>query len=165
MKNKIGSIDIQINITSDNWKPFLKSNPSIIKKTVQQAFASIENSLPKTKTIELSLLFCDDSEMQTLNKQYRGNNKPTNVLSFPQADIIGNDIATIGDIILSYDTIRQEAIDQEKALIDHVQHLLVHGILHLLGHDHVKNKDAIKMEKLEVEILKKLGVKNPYNGS
>jgi probable rRNA maturation factor len=91
-----------------------------------------------------------------LNKSYRGKDKATNVLSFI------NDDEPLGDIILAYETIEREAIEQEKSFRDHTIHLIIHGILHLMGHDHEVPEEAAKMEAKEIKILKKLGIENPY---
>ena len=120
---------------------------------------------------ELSVVLCDDIFIQRLNKEYRGKDKPTNVLSFPQ---LGDDAmdssspemameSSLGDIIVSYDTIAHEAEDQQKTLEDHFKHMCVHGMLHLLGYDHIDNDEAEEMESLEVEILSLMGIKNPYS--
>lgn len=105
---------------------------------------------------EVSVVLADDGFVQELNKNYRGKDKPTNVLSFP------NDEEPLGDVILAYDTVAREALAQGKDFKDHAAHLIVHGILHLQGHDHEDEKQAETMEKKEVKTLKKLGISNPY---
>jgi len=105
---------------------------------------------------KVAIVLADNAFIQTLNNQYRGKNKPTNVLSFRNAD------APLGDIILAYDTIEREAEEQQKTFRNHAAHLIIHGMLHLQGHDHENPKDAGKMEALEIKILEKLGISNPY---
>lgn len=106
---------------------------------------------------ELSVVLADDGFVQNLNKQWRGKDKPTNVLSFPQDEPM-----MLGDVILAFETVKQESSEQNKRFEDHTAHLIVHGILHLLGHDHMNDADAEIMEALEIEILDAVGIKNPY---
>lgn len=107
---------------------------------------------------EISVLFTDGEFIRDLNKTYRNTDKPTNVLSFPTKKVE----KTMGDIILAVDVISQEAVEQKKSFKDHFMHLVVHGFLHLAGYDHVDNKDAEIMENLEIDILSKIGICNPY---
>lgn len=125
---------------------------------------------------ELSLLGCDDARIAGLNADFRGKPQPTNVLSWPAearaaarpGDIPpmpapGPDgVIELGDIAISYETCAREAAEQGKSLTDHVAHLIVHGTLHLLGYDHENDNDAELMERLEREILGKMGVDDPY---
>ena len=106
---------------------------------------------------ELSLVLADDATVRALNKQWRRQDKPTNVLSFP-----GGDPIMLGDVIVAFETVRREAADQGKTLGDHLSHLVVHGVLHLLGHDHVQDCDADVMEGLERRVLAGLGIADPY---
>ncbi len=123
---------------------------------------------------EISVLGCDDARIATLNAEFRGKPRPTNVLSWPSAERRaavdgarpeaprpGAD-PELGDIAISYDTCAREAEAAGKPLADHATHLLVHGVLHLLGHDHERDGDASLMEATEVEILGKLGIASPY---
>lgn len=120
---------------------------------------------------EISLLACDDARIAQLNAEFRGKPQPTNVLSWPSeergAAEPGGDPQPprdleLGDIAIAYETCAREAAAAGKTLADHVSHLLVHGTLHLLGYDHIDDKDAALMEALEVEILGKLGLADPY---
>lgn len=126
--------------------------------------------------VTLTVLFTDDAAVRILNRQWRGKDKPTNVLSFPgdwleleDEDIAalaaGEDVppAHIGDIALALETIRAEAAEQGKTPRDHLRHLLLHGVLHLLGHDHEEEAEAEAMEALEVQLLAALGIANPYH--
>ena len=125
----------------------------------------------------LCVMGCDDARIAELNGAFRAKGKPTNVLSFPAwdraADAPGlvpdlpeaghpGDPEELGDIAISYDTCAREATEQGKALPNHVTHLVVHGILHLLGYDHIDDADAALMESLEARILARLGVDDPY---
>lgn len=105
----------------------------------------------------ICVLFADDEKLKTLNKTWRNIDKPTNVLSFPHENE-----QILGDIAISLETLQKEAIEQSKNLQDHFTHLLIHGILHLLGYDHIEEKDAKEMESLEIELLGALNIANPY---
>jgi len=116
---------------------------------------------------EIGIACVDLAESHELNLQYREKDKPTNVLSFP-SDIPEEmlsllDAEPLGDLVICIPVVLQEATEQQKTPIDHFTHLLVHGVLHLLGYDHETNEaEAEEMEALEIEILKKLGIANPY---
>ncbi len=109
----------------------------------------------------VTILLTDDKEVRGLNSNYRKKNKPTNVLSFPDGETHG-DFISLGDIVLAYDTIAREADDQGKKFVHHAQHLVVHGVLHLLGYDHEIDDEADAMEKREIKILGLMGIANPY---
>jgi probable rRNA maturation factor len=113
-------------------------------------------------TADVSIALSSDAEVAALNAQYRGKPKPTNVLSFPAGAGAPKDF--LGDIILAAETVRREADDQATPFAHHVQHLVVHGILHLLGFDHETAADAERMEALEIGILAGLSISNPYTG-
>lgn len=108
---------------------------------------------------EIAVLLTDDARMQVLNRDFRGKDAPTNVLSFPAA---GPDAAFLGDIALGLETLEREAGEQGKTLEDHLTHLVVHGVLHLLGYDHLESAEAETMEGLERQVLAGLGVADPY---
>lgn len=110
---------------------------------------------------DVSVALADDAEMRRLNCTWRGKDAPTNVLSFPDGAELGGR-RHLGDVVLALETVRREAAEQGVAVADHVCHLVVHGVLHLLGHDHGNDQEAEKMEQLEAEILATLGVANPY---
>ena len=118
-------------------------------------------------TLVVALL--SDAGVRTLNQQFRSQDKPTNVLSFPAlggpaagGKMAGGDTRPLGDLALAYETIAREARDDGIEIIDHVRHLIVHGVLHLLGHDHGADVEADRMESLETSILAELGVADPY---
>jgi probable rRNA maturation factor len=125
----------------------------------------------------LCVMGCDDARITTLNAQFRGKPTPTNVLSWPAEDLSPDapgeepylpgagdpkDPLTLGDIALSYETCAREATGSDKPLADHVTHLVLHGLLHCLGYDHIQDADAARMEALEVQILASLGLPDPY---
>ena len=121
--------------------------------------------------IELTLLACDDAHIAELNTEFRGKPSPTNVLSWPAEDVTPPDLPEadpdgtipLGDIAIAYETCAREAEAGGKPLQDHVTHLIVHGLLHLLGYDHVRDIDATVMEGIESRILGKLGLDDPYS--
>ncbi len=105
----------------------------------------------------VAVVLADDATLKHLNHTYRGKNKPTNVLSFTGA---GDEL---GDVVLAYETVKREAKEQGKSFARHTAHLVVHGCLHLLGHDHEHERDAKKMEALEKSILARFGFPDPYS--
>ncbi len=123
---------------------------------------------------EISLLGCDDARIAGLNGEFRSKAQATNVLSWPSEERAVNapglhpelpDPVTggeLGDIAIAYETCRREADEAGKPMCEHVTHLIVHGVLHLLGYDHIRDPDATLMQTLEVEILGRLGLDNPY---
>ena len=122
-------------------------------------FGKIANAVvgAKYKNAEVSIILVDDAEIHEINKTYRGIDRPTNVLSFE----LGDDVL-LGDIYISLDTVLREAREANISVADHVAHMVVHGVLHLLGYDHIEDDQAIVMEMKEIKILKKMGIKNPY---
>ena len=128
--------------------------------------AALLEDLPLERA-ELSLVLADDAMVQELNRQYRGQNKPTNVLSFAALDDEDAPEPTdgpllLGDVIIAYETTAAEAEAEGKSLSDHLSHLVVHGVLHLLGFDHMEEDEAEEMEGLESSILGMLGIADPY---
>jgi probable rRNA maturation factor len=116
---------------------------------------------------ELAVMLTDDSGIRTLNSNWRGIDKPTNVLSFPALQPTGPDgpddaPRMLGDIAIAYETTRKEADDEQKPFDHHLSHLAIHGFLHLIGYDHEKDDDAETMEGLERQILAQLGIPDPY---
>ena len=112
---------------------------------------------------ELTIRLVNIAESQQLNKQYRQKDKPTNVLSFPFEVPEGIELNLLGDLVICSQVVEQEAKAQNKELFDHWAHMVIHGCLHLLGYDHINDTDANEMEALEIEILAKLAIANPYN--
>ncbi len=149
-------IDIDIVTNADGWDA-LPDAVNVIHRAV--AAAAAQQGLAGDVTVVLS----DDEEIRALNRDWRGFDKPTNVLSFPAAPVPGNDDQpSLGDIVLAIETVQREAAEEGKALADHVSHLAVHGLLHLAGHDHDTDEKAQAMEELERQILAGLGVGDPY---
>lgn len=111
---------------------------------------------------ELVIRIVDEAESRRLNHDYRGKDKPTNVLSFPFEAPPGVPIDHLGDLVVCAPVVAREAAEQGKALDDHWAHMIVHGLLHLMGYDHQNDREAEEMESLEVETLARLGISDPY---
>jgi len=117
--------------------------------------------------VELGITLTDDAQQLQLNRRYRGQNVSTNVLAFrawePETHAPSGAPFLLGDVVLAFETVAREADEQVKPFCNHVRHLIVHGVLHLLGCDHRREADAVTMERLETSILAKLGVPDPYH--
>ena len=135
---------------------------SLIERGVETAVAMAELSMPADA--ELSILLADDRKLQELNKEWRGKDSPTNVLSFPGDDISPGEPASsfLGDIAISLETTKREAELENKGFDDHFTHLIIHGFLHLFGYDHENDAEADQMESLERKVLAELGIADPY---
>ncbi len=162
----MNSQDIEIDITlqDQRWNDAINDIDALIHKAVSKA---LHNHLNNFESAEISIVLADDPIIQELNKAYREKDMPTNVLSFPMTEheelkSPSAPFCILGDIIISYDTISREAEEQHKKIADHFTHMLVHGCLHLLHYDHQDKDEAEAMEKLEIEILTQLGIKNSY---
>jgi probable rRNA maturation factor len=152
----------EVLVVADCWQTEPDAE-AVIQRAVTAA-AEIVNA--DTGEAEIAVMLTDDAGMRTLNSNWRGIDKPTNVLSFPAlpASPGGPDDAPrmLGDIAIAYQTTRKEADDEQKPFDHHLSHLAVHGFLHLIGYDHEKDDDAEAMETLEQEILAHLGIPDPY---
>ena len=143
--------------------PELVLKRAYLKKVIETTLRYIDTQ----SDCEVGIACVDNDESHKLNLEYRGKDKPTNVLSFPSdlpdemAQVL--DTFPIGDLVIAIPVVLQEAIDQQKTPIEHFTHMLVHGSLHLMGYDHeTSEEDAEEMETIEIKILKKLGFENPY---
>jgi probable rRNA maturation factor len=152
-------IKIETNILCADWPKYKTLARDLAHATLQTAGFLKKN---KNKSIEISIVYADDALLKGLNRDFMGKNKPTNVLSFPNNDESEAGAIYLGDVVLAFETIKREAKSQGKTFKHHTMHLIVHGILHLIGYDHQTNAQAKKMEKLETMILADFGVKNPY---
>jgi probable rRNA maturation factor len=153
----------EVLVVADGWQ----SEPDA-EAVIQRAIATAaEIADADTGEAELAVMLTDDAGIRTLNNNWRGIDKPTNVLSFPAlppTGPAGPDDAPrmLGDIAIAFETTRAEADDEQKPFDHHLSHLAVHGFLHLIGYDHEQDDDAEAMEALETEILAQLGIPDPY---
>ena len=155
-----------IQIRCQGWTEALDDVPALCRRAVDEAWraASPGGGGPA----EIGIALADDAEAARLNARYRGLDRPTDVLSFASGEEPGGSHrpgdppVMLGDIVVAYETSARDAARDDKPLADHLQHLVVHGLLHLLGYDHETDDDARRMEAMEVEILRRLGVGDPY---
>jgi probable rRNA maturation factor len=160
---------ISVDIAVDGWRTGVSGDASA--QAIAAAKAALASAGPSSP-VEVGVRLTGDREIRTLNNTYRGRDAATNVLSFALSeDDAGPEIETplmdgvprlLGDVVVAYETCASEAEDQSKPLADHLRHMVVHGILHLLGYDHEIEDDAVVMETLERNILADLGVPDPY---
>ncbi len=156
---------LEVTVAAPEWSR-LDFDPA---ETAREAYQALATHCTDLQSADAVILQLDaDSGVQALNRQFRGQDKPTNVLAFPAAPTPGPGLPETadgrvrGDIVLALETIRAEADAQNKPMRDHVAHLVIHGVLHLLGHDHQEPLEAACMEALETRILKDLGIADPY---
>jgi probable rRNA maturation factor len=153
----------EVLVVADCWQDEPDAE-AVIQRAIAAAAETVDADVADA---ELAVMLTDDSGIRTLNSNWRGVDKPTNVLSFPALQPDGGrreDDAPrmLGDIAIAYQTMRREADDEQKPFDHHLSHLAVHGFLHLIGYDHETDDDAEAMETLEQEILAQLGIADPY---
>jgi probable rRNA maturation factor len=155
------SIDIDISIEAGGWPA--EAELALAAERVTAA-AIRELALDVPASCELGVTFTDDAHIRALNAEWRGKDRPTNVLSFPAFTVsVGAPLPPmLGDIVLAFETVENEARDEEKPFADHLAHLVLHGFLHLVGHDHESDGDAEIMEAAERRILASLAIPDPY---
>lgn len=145
-------LDLQLAVESEDGLPSLEDIQlwlsSVVTKFQPQA--------------EVTVRIVDEQESHQLNHDYRGKDKPTNVLSFPFEAPPGMEIDLLGDLVICRQVVEREAIEQNKPLMAHWAHMVVHGSLHLLGYDHIEDDEAEEMESLETEIMQGMGFEDPY---
>jgi len=144
---------VDVLVQSPRWK----QKPGA-KAVVRKAIRAAADGIPGPSG-EVAVLLTDDASLRKLNRQWRGINKPTNVLSFPR---ISPKAGTLGDIAIAYETLGRECRAEHKKFADHLSHLAIHGFLHLIGYDHQNDSDAEAMENAERSVLARLGIPDPY---
>ena len=150
-------LGIEISRNTEGWPEHLDARAEqAVRAALTQSKAKVAGAA------ELSIVLTDDAEQRVLNRDWRGIDKTTNVLSFPQIEPFAPVSGLLGDVILARETLEREALEQGVSFDDHFTHLVVHGFLHLLGYDHIEDDEALAMEGLETQILASLGVADPY---
>ncbi|RBP02691.1 putative rRNA maturation factor [Roseiarcus fermentans] len=153
-------LKLDISAPSSLWRNLPRAR-AMARETV--AVCAAESGLAARDGAEVSLLLAGDAEIKALNARWRGQDKPTNVLSFPAAPTDRlSESPSLGDIALAFETLAREAEAAGVPLPDHYRHLVTHGFLHLIGYDHETDEEAERMEALETRILARLGVADPY---
>ncbi len=142
---------IEIEVEAEAWTGALPDAEAVVERAAQASLGTVEG--------DIVVLLTDDGAVRELNGRFRDKDRPTNVLSFPAPE---NAFPHLGDIVLAYGVCASEAEAQGKTLADHLSHLVVHGVLHLLGRDHEDDAEAEEMEAEEREILAQIGVADPY---
>lgn len=168
----MNQLDISLSIEHPGWQDRVPDLEQVVERAVMAGWnaAATESGLTARNKAEVSILLADDPTLRDLNRTYRGQDKPTNVLSFAFGDTDDAPAPPdapwlLGDLALAFETVAGEADQQNKRLSDHFTHLVVHGMLHLLGYDHIDASDADRMEGLETTILAGLGISDPYGHS
>jgi len=152
------SVEIDIVVAASEWDT-IEDLEGLTNRCI---VASLKNCLVVlAPECEIGVTYCDDDEIKKLNRHWRGKNAPTNVLSFPTPGLL-EDKRLLGDIIIAYQTVMREAKEFGRPLTSYVGHMLIHGVLHLVGYDHETNAEAEIMEKLERQIALKTGLGDPY---
>jgi probable rRNA maturation factor len=155
-KHNKASPAVEILIESSLWQAVPEAE-RVLRSAIAAAAAAVSTSAG-----EVAILLTDDSAIQALNRGGRAKDEPTNVLSFPAPEPLPGAPVMLGDIVIAYETVSREAAAERKPIADHLSHLVVHGFLHLMGYDHDADEEAAAMERLETEILVRLGVPDPY---
>ncbi|MCG9543362.1 rRNA maturation RNase YbeY [Vibrio sp. Isolate33] len=145
-------LDLQIAVENEQGLPTEQDIQLWLDKTIPQF----------QENAELTVRIVDTEESHQLNHEYRGKDKPTNVLSFPFEAPPGIELDLLGDLIICRQVVEKEAVEQNKPLLAHWAHMVVHGSLHLLGYDHIEDDEAEEMESLETEIMQAMGFEDPY---
>lgn len=159
------SVDLIFSVEDDQWEAVLPDASRLMAEAAGAALAAA--GMARNLSTEVGVTLADDEALRALNGQWRGKDKPTNILSFPMVQLAPGDVPgpMAGDLVLARQTLEREALRDGKSISDHFRHLIVHGMLHLLGYDHEEAEDAEEMERLEVHVLSTLAIADPYADS
>ncbi len=153
--------EIDVTVALGTWRTAVADVEHVCRRAAAEALALSGRGAARN---EISVLLCSNDTMRELNGEYRGRDGTTNVLSFPIGRSgAGSETVLLGDVAIAFETVAAEAATSRLAIADHLAHLVVHGVLHLLGYDHLSPREADSMEALEVEILDRLGVADPFS--
>lgn len=157
-------IQLEIEAEDERWDS-IPDRDALFQRAADAALFVLPE--PPAGDVAVTILLADDAAIRELNQAWRGQDKPTNVLSFPSPPMPDppGEARLIGDVVLAWETVTREAAEEGKFLAAHAAHLVVHGVLHLLGHDHEGDEEAETMERLEVAALARLGIADPYRAS
>ena len=168
MLDEDSNLDVLIDVDDERWLEWHSADQwhILLHKIIQQVL----NDLNVLIKVEVSILLTNDDEIQRLNQEFRNKDKPTNVLSFPnltEDELLNANRNSphpylLGDLALSFETILKESLAEKKTFLDHFNHLVVHGMLHILGYDHETDDEAESMQEKEIMILNTLNINNPY---
>jgi probable rRNA maturation factor len=152
-----GELAMDVMVESPLWNE-VPDAAAVVRRAIEAA------AQPLAGRAEVAIVLTDDEAIRALNRRWRGRDAATNVLSFPSPGVLPSSAAprALGDIVIAFETARREAQGEAKPLLDHVSHLAIHGFLHLLGYDHESEEEAETMERVERDILARLGVPDPY---
>lgn len=160
-RDRAASVEIEVMEPCRLWRGALPDAPLLAREAARAALAA--SGVGLAPAAELAIVLADDAAVRALNRRWRRRDEPTNVLSFASQEAASGPLPQLlGDVVLSFETVRREAAAQGKPLADHFRHLVVHGVLHLLGFDHLANAEAERMEALERRVLGGLGIADPY---
>ncbi len=165
-------IKVFIDVKDKRWTEAVKNTATVVERVKDAVQARVENEVDffvQPRKFQVNLCLSNDAAVHRLNLEFRGIDRPTNVLSFASVDdpafvemVKSEKDVELGDVIIAFETMQREAEEQGISLHDHFCHLWAHGLLHILGYDHIEPEDAAEMEWREIEILAKLGIDNPY---
>ena len=162
-------IAIVIELREPTWSQTCAAPDVVAESAARAAFVAAPETSRLPRPVELGIQLADDALVRALNRDHRGSDRATNVLSFPtldDCDVVAlprGQTLLLGDVVLAYETVAREAADSQKDVAAHLSHLVVHGVLHLLGYDHQEEKAAERMEALETRVLEGLGYDDPYD--
>ena len=165
-------IKVFTDVEDERWTAAVENIAAVVEQVKDAVFKRVEGEvdfLALPKTFGVNLCLSNDTAVHKLNMEFRHMDKPTNVLSFANIDdpdfeevLECEDLVELGDVIVAFETMQREAREQGISLHDHFCHLWAHGLLHILGYDHIEPEDAAEMEQRETEVLAGLGIDNPY---